>query len=83
MIDETERIWKETAVAWSRYYSRVYLEGLRKTTKNLSQNSQCSSRGSNQTCLEQVVVTIILLYIASSDWIDDELKRIWKDAVMS
>jgi hypothetical protein len=30
-----KRIWKETVVAESRYYPAIYLEGLRKSTKNL------------------------------------------------
>jgi hypothetical protein len=37
MNDELERIWKEVVMA---YYPGIRLEGLRKTTKNLSQNSQ-------------------------------------------
>jgi hypothetical protein len=31
--NKQERIWKETVIAQSRYYSSTFLEGLRKTTK--------------------------------------------------
>jgi hypothetical protein len=34
MNDEMERIWKEAIVAQSKYYPRIFLEGLKKTTKN-------------------------------------------------
>jgi hypothetical protein len=40
MIDRLEIIWK--------YYSDVCMEGVRKTIKILSQDSQCSSRDLNQ-----------------------------------
>lgn len=33
-----KRIWKTTVAAWSRYYPGICLEGLRKNTKNLSQD---------------------------------------------
>jgi hypothetical protein len=33
-------IWKEAFIAWSRYYSEICLESLRKITKNLSQDSR-------------------------------------------
>jgi hypothetical protein len=32
---ELERIWKEASIAWSMYYPRIRLEGLRKTMKTL------------------------------------------------
>jgi hypothetical protein len=35
MTDELEKIWKEAVVAWYGYYRRIFLEGLRKTTKTL------------------------------------------------
>jgi hypothetical protein len=35
-------------MAQSRHYSGIYLEGLRKTMKNLSQNSRCACRNSNR-----------------------------------
>jgi hypothetical protein len=38
MNDELERIWKASAVANLRYYPGICLEGLRKTTKNVSQS---------------------------------------------
>jgi hypothetical protein len=47
MIDEVERITREAVVAYSRYYPRICLDGLRKTTENLSQNSRCPGRSVN------------------------------------
>jgi hypothetical protein len=38
MTDESERIWMEAVVAYSRYYTNICLEGLRRSTKNLSQD---------------------------------------------
>jgi hypothetical protein len=35
MSDETRRIHKEVAVACFRYYTRIFLGGLRKTKENL------------------------------------------------
>jgi hypothetical protein len=35
MIDELERTWKEAVVAYSRYCSGIFLEGLRNCTQNL------------------------------------------------
>jgi hypothetical protein len=37
MSDDLERIWKEAAMAYSKYYPGICLDGLRKTTENLSQ----------------------------------------------
>jgi hypothetical protein len=39
MNDELERIWKETVVAYSRYYRGVFLVGMRKITTDLSYNA--------------------------------------------
>jgi hypothetical protein len=40
-----EKIWKEAVVAYFlRYYPSICLEGLRKTTKNLSQDTQSPDR---------------------------------------
>jgi hypothetical protein len=36
MTDEVHRIWKEADGAESRYYPCIFLEGMRKTMKNLS-----------------------------------------------
>jgi hypothetical protein len=44
---ELETIWKEAAVAYSRYYPDVLHVALRKTTENLSQESWFPGRGSN------------------------------------
>jgi hypothetical protein len=38
--DEFERTWKEAVVVF-RYYPSIYLDGLRKTTKNLNLLSVC------------------------------------------
>jgi hypothetical protein len=36
-----------------KYHPEIFLEWLRKTTRNLSQDSLCSGRNSNTTSLEQ------------------------------
>jgi hypothetical protein len=46
--DELERIRKEAAMVYSRYSQNTCLEGLRKITKNLNQDSQCPGRDSNR-----------------------------------
>jgi hypothetical protein len=38
LIEESERIWKEPFVLQSKYYSEIYLQELRKTTKYLRRN---------------------------------------------
>lgn len=50
MVDdeEVEINCKEAVVAKSRTYSRIYLEGLRKATKNLNQDNQSLGLDSNQ-----------------------------------
>jgi hypothetical protein len=35
-------IWKEAAVAKSRYFPGIFLKGLRKATKNLNHDTLCS-----------------------------------------
>jgi hypothetical protein len=35
-----EEIWKETGVAYWRYYLGIFLERLRKATRNLSEDSR-------------------------------------------
>jgi hypothetical protein len=40
MTDELEMSWKEIVVTYSRYYPGIFLVGLRKTMKNLTQDSQ-------------------------------------------
>lgn len=47
MVDELERIQKEVIVVYSRYYPGICLEGLRKTTKTLSEENLCLGRDSN------------------------------------
>jgi hypothetical protein len=39
MTDELEWIWKEMAVALSGFYTGICLEGLRKTTKTVSEDT--------------------------------------------
>jgi hypothetical protein len=34
MNNELERIWKEAAVAQTMYYTRFFVEGLKKTPRN-------------------------------------------------
>jgi hypothetical protein len=41
MKSELQRIWKKSAIAESRYYSRIFVEGMRgKKKKNLSPNNR-------------------------------------------
>jgi hypothetical protein len=47
-INELEGIRKEAIVPYSRSYTGVSLEGLRKTTKNLNQGGRCSGRDLNR-----------------------------------
>jgi hypothetical protein len=53
MVDELERIWKEAVLAKSRYCPGIiYIEGLKKTTENVSQCSRCPSRDLNRALPE-------------------------------
>jgi hypothetical protein len=36
-----EWIWKEAVVAWLKFYSRICLEGLRETMKEVGQDGWC------------------------------------------
>jgi hypothetical protein len=36
MNDELERTWKEAIIAWLRYFPIMCLDGLRKSTEDLS-----------------------------------------------
>jgi hypothetical protein len=45
--DELEWIWKEAVVTEFKVLSSTYLEGLRKTMKNLSQNIRSHGRDLN------------------------------------
>jgi hypothetical protein len=38
--EELEKIWKEAIMAYVRYYHSIYLQELRITIKNLSQDSR-------------------------------------------
>jgi hypothetical protein len=48
MSDELERIWKEAIVDQSSYCSDIFMEELRKTKKNLDEDSRCPGRDSNR-----------------------------------
>jgi hypothetical protein len=50
--DELERTWKDTVVSSFKVLSRNCLEGLRNTTKNLSQDNWSQSRDLNPSALE-------------------------------
>jgi hypothetical protein len=39
------RIWKEAIVVYSRYYPGICFQGLRNTTRNVSQDSRCPGLG--------------------------------------
>jgi hypothetical protein len=47
--NELEIIWKEATVAYSRYYSGIFLEGQRKIMQYLNQYSWCLEPDSNLT----------------------------------
>jgi hypothetical protein len=49
---ELESVWKEAVMVQSRYYSGIFLEGLRKSTEKLNQGSMFPGRDSNQAPLE-------------------------------
>lgn len=51
---------KETVVAYLRYYSGVFLEGLRKTEKCLNKDSRCSDLSSNRESPEYVFIMLPL-----------------------
>jgi hypothetical protein len=52
IIDELERIMKETAVVYSYYCPQTYLEGLRKSLETFSKESRRPGWDSNQTLAE-------------------------------
>jgi hypothetical protein len=56
MNDELERIWKEAIVTQSKYFRGICMEGLRKITDNVTENSGSPEKNSNLalpvTCLE-------------------------------
>jgi hypothetical protein len=45
--DELERIWKEMIVA-QKHYLDIFMEGMNKTTENLSEDILCACRNSNR-----------------------------------
>jgi hypothetical protein len=42
MNDKLKKIWKEAVWAYSRYYPGICLEGMGKTTKKPSKDTQCA-----------------------------------------
>jgi hypothetical protein len=54
MNDEFKGILKEAAVPQPTYYPRLFLDGLRKTKKNISQHSWRSGRDTKQVLSEYV-----------------------------
>lgn len=49
--NESESIWKHTLVIQSRYHHRIYVKGLIKTTKVISQDWRCPGWNSNERIL--------------------------------
>jgi hypothetical protein len=60
MINELERIWKETLVAYSGYSTEILPNGLRKTKKTLSQGSQSPGRDSKSALPEYKSIALPL-----------------------
>jgi hypothetical protein len=52
MVDELEMIRNEVIVAYSRYYPRICLDGLRKTTETVCEENLCLGRDSNSALTE-------------------------------
>jgi hypothetical protein len=52
MTDELEMIWEEMPVVYSRCHPCICLKKLRKIKKNLTQDSWCPDRNSNQASSE-------------------------------
>jgi hypothetical protein len=50
MEDECERIWKEAVLFYSRIFLQ-FLEGLRKTIEDISQDRRSPGQDSNQASL--------------------------------
>jgi hypothetical protein len=48
MNDALERIWNEAVIAKSRYYARIYMEGLRNAVNNLCCDIRCPCRDASQ-----------------------------------
>jgi hypothetical protein len=68
VIEELEIIWKESFVAYSRRYTEIFLEGLRKAMKDLVQDIRYPDRDSNPDtnpkCYEYT--DLLGLYISDS-----------------
>jgi Zn ribbon nucleic-acid-binding protein len=75
MIEELERIWKETVVAKSKYCPGVFLEVLRK----LSKDNRSPGRDSNRPLPEYVTATLACSVCDSNN----ELETMWREAVVA
>jgi hypothetical protein len=61
MNDELESMWKEAAWPALRYYPKIWLTGLRKSTEYLSEGSLCPTEHSDWIELEALPLEWIYL----------------------
>jgi hypothetical protein len=74
MNDELEGIWNGEIVSQSTYFPGIFQEGLRKTTKSLSQNSRRLDGDSNRAPPEQEFRTLPLHQITRSCGTNEDTK---------
>jgi hypothetical protein len=67
MFDKLERICKEMVVPWMRYCHCICLEGLRKTTKSLSQGSRCPDINSRMSLVSYRYASLLGRFRYKSD----------------
>jgi hypothetical protein len=60
MIDKLEIISKKVVVAYSRYYTGICVEGLRKATRILSEDSRFLGRDSNRALSKYTSEALLL-----------------------